>query len=63
MTSRYQGDETKKDIHEGNLPYLNRSRQAAEYCSRKLGWKEIWCCQGGQMRSIASLQAEILSLL
>ena len=63
MTGRYQGDETKKDIHEGNLPYLNRSRQAAEYCSRKLGWKEIQCCQDGQMRSIASIQAEILSLL
>ena len=63
MTGRYQGDESKKDIHEGNLAYLNRSRQAAEYCSRKLGWKEITCCQNGQMRSISSIQAEILSLL
>ena len=63
MTGRYQGDETKKDIHEGNLPYLNRSRQAAQYCSRKLGWKEIQCCQDGQMRSIASIQQEILTLI
>ena len=63
MTGRYQGDESKKDIHEGNLAYLNRSRQAAEYCSKKLGWKEITCCQNGQMRSISSIQAEILSLL
>lgn len=63
MTGRYQGDESKKDIHEGNLPYLDRSRQAAQYCSRKLGWKEITCCQDGQMRSIESIQTEILGLI
>ena len=63
MTGRYQGDESKKDIHEGNLPYLERSRQAAQYCSKKLHWKEIACCQNGQMRSISSIQEEILSLL
>ena len=63
MTGRYQGDESKKDIHEGNLPYLERSRQAARYCSKKLGWREIACCQNGQMRSIASIQEEILTLL
>ena len=63
MAGRYQGDESKKDIHEGNLPYLDRSRQAAQYCSRKLGWKEITCCQDGQMRSIDSIQGEILSLI
>ena len=63
MTGRYQGDESRKDIHEGNLPYLNRRRQAAEFCSRKLGWKRISCCQGEGMRSIQSIQQEILSLV
>lgn len=62
MTSRYQGDESRKDIHEGNLPYLNRSREAAEYCAKTLGWKEIRCCRDGQLRSIASIQEELLSL-
>lgn len=63
MTGRYQGDESKKDIHEGNLSYLDRSRQAAQYCSRKLGWKEITCCQGDKIRSIDSIQEEILALI
>ena len=63
MTGRYQGDESKKDIHEGNLPYLERSRKAAAFCSKKLGWKEIQCCQNGAMRPIPDIQAEILSLL
>lgn len=63
MTGRYHGDEGKKDIHEGNLRYLHRSREAAEYCCEKLGWKKIECCQNGAMRSIDSIQQEILGLI
>ena len=60
MTGRYQGDEGKKDIHEGNLAYLNRSRLAANYCSRKLGWIEVECCDENGMRSIEAIQEDIL---
>lgn len=63
MTQRYAGDESKKDIHEGNLDYLNRSRLAAEYCSRHLGWKEVQCCAGDEMRTIEQIQQEILTLI
>lgn len=59
MTARYHGDESRKDIHEGNLDYLRRSREAAAYCSRALGWQEIECCQGGAMRPIEEIQADI----
>ena len=62
MTGRYHGDEAKKDIHEGNLDYLNRSRMAANYCSRKLGWQELECCDETGMRSIEAIQSEILAL-
>lgn len=61
MTGRYDGDESKKDIHEGNLDYLNRSRKAAAYCSKKLGWKEIECCCGNGMRSIEEIHNDVLS--
>lgn len=63
LASRYHGDESKKDIHEGNLPYLMRSRKAAEYCSAHCGWKKIECCIGGEMRTVASIQEEILALI
>ena len=63
MTGRYQGDESRKDIHEGNLAYLRRSRMAAEYCSSRLGWKQIECCSGGQMRTVEAIQADILALI
>lgn len=59
MSGRYAGDESRKDIHEGNLDYLNRSRMAAGYCSKKLGWHEIECCEGDSMRTIEDIQAEI----
>lgn len=63
MTGRYAGDESKKDIHEGNLAYLNRSRMAAGYCSQHLGWKEIACSTSEGMRSIADIQAELMALV
>lgn len=63
MTGRYSGDESKKDIHEGNLDYLNRSRMAANYCSRTLGWREVECCTENGMRTVEDIQQEILSLL
>ncbi|MGM9614490.1 MAG: dTMP kinase [Oscillospiraceae bacterium] len=63
MTTRYEGDESKKDIHEGNRAYLEHSRRAAQYCSRRLGWKEIPCCVGGLMRSKEEILDDILKLL
>ena len=63
MTGRYQGDESKKDIHESNLEYLNRSRIAAGYCADRLGWKTVECCQDGNMLSIEQIHHKILSAL
>lgn len=63
MTGRYNGDESKKDIHESNLEYLNRSRKAAEYCAEKLGWKTVHCVADGSMRSIEDIHSEIMSAL
>lgn len=63
MTGRYHGDESKKDIHESNLTYMNRSRQAADYCAEHLGWRTVHCIRDGQMRSIENIHGEILSVL
>lgn len=63
MTARYRGDESRKDIHEGNLDYLRRSREAAAYCSQTLGWREIECSQGGVMRPVEEIQADIRTMV
>ncbi len=61
MTGRYHGDESRKDIHESNLAYLQQSRRAAEYCANRLGWKTILCSREGEMRGIEEIHDEILS--
>lgn len=46
MSGRYQGDETKKDIHERDLKYLQQCRESALYAAEKCGWKVICCGEG-----------------
>jgi len=60
MTERYQGDESKKDIHESNLTYLAKSREAARYCADKLGWTTIQCDNGENMRSIEDIHQDVM---
>ena len=67
ITERYHGDETKKDIQEKDTEYMARSRAAAEYCARTLGWHRIECtveANGAKsMRSVEDINAEILAKL
>ena len=48
ITSRYSGDESRKDIHEANLEYLLACRKAALYGADRLGWQVIGCCNGSE---------------
>ena len=68
LTERYQGHEEKKDIQEKDREYIARSRAAAEYCARTLGWHRIECtaadANGAKfMRSVEDINAEILAEL
>ena len=63
MSGRYHGDEAKKDIHESNMAYLERSRRAAEYCANRLHWRTVACAEDGAMRSIEAIHAEIGSII
>ena len=59
MKKRYHGDESKKDVHEKDTEYLARSRRAAEFCARRLGWDTVHCTADGTMRSIEEIQTEV----
>ena len=63
ITKRYQGDENKKDIHESDSAYLRRSREAADYCAKELGWTLIECVQNGNIRSIDDIAADIFNAI
>lgn len=62
MTERYHGHEERKDIHEHDLEYLERSRRAAEYCAAALGWRTVDCARDGVMRSVEDIAADVLAL-
>ena len=63
MSARYGGHEDSKDIHEKDMQYLTRCREAADYCSKRLGWKVVECCENGAMRSIEDIQKDIRLLI
>ena len=67
ITERYHGDESKRDIQERDAEYLARSRAAAEYCARTLGWHRIECTANVNgtktMRPVEEINDEILAQL
>lgn len=63
MTSRYNGDEEKKDIHEANVEYLQHCRKAAKAAATQLGWSVIDCADNDMPRSIESIGYEIENLI
>ena len=62
LNERYHGED-KRDIHEKDLEYLRRCREAASYCCEKLHWQIVKCTKDGKMRTIEEICEEILSSL
>ena len=63
IEGRYQGNAEKKDIHEKDVEYLYRSRQAADYCAAHLGWQCVDCACDGAMRPPQEISGEIWAWL
>ncbi len=63
MTGRYNGDESKKDIHEKDVEYLNSCREAADYACTKLGWHRVKCSADGEPLPIETISEEILNIV
>ena len=63
MTSRYNGDETKKDIHEKNVKFLLSCRECAMYAAKKSGWNVISCTENGEMRTVDDIAKDIIKIV
>lgn len=63
MLKRYNGDETKKDLHEKNVDFLLTCRENALYAAEKLNWQVISCTKDGEMKSIEEIFEEIKNSL
>ena len=63
MSARYNGDESKKDVHEANVDFLNACREAALYAAEKYGWSVINCAQNGEPLSIKEINDKVYALV
>lgn len=43
LFKRYEGDESRQDIHEKNLTYLQQCRSCALFAAERFGWKTVAC--------------------
>lgn len=59
INKRYEGDESKKDLHEKNFAFLLECRKSALYAAKKCGWIVINCCENGEIKPIEVIAAEI----
>ena len=48
LAKRYNGDESKKDIHERDTAYLASCRKAALYAAEKCGWTVLSCSENDE---------------
>lgn len=63
MTQRYAGDEGKKDIHERDVAYLERCRQAALYAAQKEKWQVIACTQDDRLLPVEAVTQLLLEAI
>lgn len=63
MTSRYNGDEGKKDVHEVNVEFLKKCRESALYTAEKQGWSVIACSDGENPLSIEDIHNKIIKIV
>lgn len=63
MTSRYNGDEDKKDVHECNVEFLQKCRESALYTAKKQNWKVIKCADGDMPLPIEEIHQKIVEIV
>ena len=60
LSGRYEGDESKKDIHERDQSYLSKCRQAALYAAKKCGWQVIACSADGEPLPLETIHTQLV---
>lgn len=63
MTSRYNGAEIKKDVHEANVDYLIKCREAAAFAAEYMGWKTVECSDGKNPLPIDEIGEKVFSII
>ncbi|MBQ4569249.1 MAG: deoxynucleoside kinase [Ruminococcus sp.] len=61
MSGRYHSDESKKDLHEKDVEFLNACRESALYAAKAQSWQVIPCSEQGAPRSIEAIASDVYS--
>ena len=60
LSKRYDGDNSKKDIHESDTNYLDNCRKAALFTAEFSGWETIPCSKDGEPKTIEEISEDVL---
>lgn len=63
MSKRYDGVETKKDVHEANVEYLKSCREAALYAADRFNWNVVKCFEGDEPLPIDVIGDKIFNIV
>lgn len=63
MTGRYGGNESKKDVHEADVAFLEKCRKSALYAAARRGWHVVECSDGEAPYSIEKIHGEIMKIV
>ena len=59
LEHRYQGDESRRDIHERDRAYLEQCRISAEYAARHWNWHRVACCRDGKVLPVEEITQQL----
>ena len=60
MEKRYNGDSSKKDLHEADINFLKHCEEAARYAAEREKWNIIKCTEGEKLKSVGEIHKEII---
>lgn len=63
LEDRYNGDGSKKDIHEADIRFLEECRKSAMYSANQFGWQIINCADGDLPIPIEDIYMQICDML
>ena len=63
MKQRYEGDESKKDIHERDVAFLKECRENALYSAEKAGWNVVCCYENDTPKTIEQIHEEVMAVV
>lgn len=62
MSGRYRGDESRKDIHERDVAYLQNCRESALFAAKSDGWQVISCAEEGEALLPEAITQQLIRL-